>query len=756
MEEHLEKIEKLINSAEKFNDMSFRMVLEGLVNKGGEAAEYCVVKYITSRDIPFNTRINIIRVVGYVQSPHFLIPLKKVIDTEEHIQLKKEAVISVSKYNDRRALNILNNAIANIKNPLLLETINNEISKIKRNNPVFALLPRFLEGEKNPRNLSVTVGILKRILTPADAAVFTNYLHCGKPLIELSAFEILCHTGDQKQLSVILNFYQKRFDQIHCVKEPECEELYQLTLHFRRYFTRFSELIDAQMDNLGTMLFYVRDPRIQQLLTGILCRSGQAPVIAFVSKLYETAPALRATIIQEYAGNDEAMDLLFAKYHSEEDPALHTHLIGSLLKTHKGLTYFQENYISLPEAQQRDVLHHLPYTANTDLSGFARIVLGNSPLPLKELLLSKFRIHYNFSIRPILFDNSYESDFAAMEKEYLATLTALFPVSSVKRLFEEIVYNDFSANKIKNYLKTVLELVKAQLAFSWSDPLFIAMLYNKILQQRVADLNVLLLEVLKYIKTFNAATLTALTDHLGLFITNRDKKISEAENTELRLVRKNFHDCAFEVRRAEEDMKELEKRLTPPEINFEILSNFFTQNSLSIALGTPRVHELLDKRIMAANAEEIRFWLQFFNEFPMLAFRLKSTILKKAEAEKGSVNMVLLKFYEALPKEPVLKILIRLSNLQITAVLRDQCRELLPDFEVQTESDELNETDMLICDAESIKTFILKNSLPSQKLFLFLENVSEFESFKNYNPRPLMKPFSAYKFIREIMRELYQ
>ncbi len=75
--QYLEKIEKLIYSADKFNEMSFRMVLEGLVAKGGEEAEYLLIRFINLREVDTDTRINIIRVVGYIRSPHFLVPLKK-------------------------------------------------------------------------------------------------------------------------------------------------------------------------------------------------------------------------------------------------------------------------------------------------------------------------------------------------------------------------------------------------------------------------------------------------------------------------------------------------------------------------------------------------------------------------------------------------------------------------------------------------------------------------------------------------------
>ncbi|MCP5106018.1 MAG: hypothetical protein GY950_21720, partial [bacterium] len=342
-EELLEKIESLIYSADKFNEMSFRLVLEGLVNKGGEEAEYLLVRYISSKELDTQTRINIIRVVGYVQSTHFLIPLKKVIDIEDNIHLKKEAVISVSKYNDRRALNILNYALSNIKNTLLLETINNEISKIKRNNPVFALLPRFLDGEKNPKNFEVTLGILKRILTPNDAAMFASYLNCGKSVIEKGAFEILCYAADMEQQPVILRFFQDQFNQLSCIGEPECEALYTMTITLKRYFLRFPSLIEGNLDNLGTQLYYVHDRRIRGLFISILCQSQQPPAIAFVNKVYDSDSALRDSIIMEYSGNEAAADLLFDKYRSDEG-LLKGLLIKSLLNTKKGIAYFYENF----------------------------------------------------------------------------------------------------------------------------------------------------------------------------------------------------------------------------------------------------------------------------------------------------------------------------------------------------------------------------------------------------------------------------
>ena len=190
------------------------------------------------------------------------------------------------------------------------------------------------------------------------------------------------------------------------------------------------------------------------------------------------------------------------------------------------------------------------------------------------------------------------------------------------------------------------------------------------------------------------------------------------------------------------------------ELNIEQVSGFFTQQPLCIAIHISRVSQFIEKRLADAEREELKQWMQFFNRFPMIAYRVRDAIWQKAQLYTGPEGSVLQKFHQALPEKPV-KIVIRLTNKHITAVLREQCRELLPDVPVETESDDVDEEDMLLCDTVTLKDFILKNTLPSQKLFLFLENISEFESFKPYNPRPFLKPFSSYRIIKEILKEIY-
>jgi hypothetical protein len=768
--EYLEKIEGLVYTADKFNEMSFRMVLEGLVAKGGEEAEYLLVRYITSPELDTTTRINIIRVVGYIQSPHFLVPLNKIIDTEENIYLKKEAVISVSKYNDRRAYNILNRALSNIKNTLLLETINTEIAKIKKNNPLFGLLPRFLEGDKNLKNFSTTLGILKRILTPNDAAMFVNYLTCGRETIENGAFEILCFTGNIDQKKAVLNFFQDRFSQTQCLNDDVCEDLFLLTLKLKHYYGRFPELIDEELDNLGTQLYLIHDARIRGLFISIICSSQQPPAIAFMRQVYDSDPELRDSIVYEYSGNGAAVDFLFEQYellnaadnknHENKNGksrianTLKERLITSLLNSRKGLDYFFLQFPSLDEEEQTVIVNHLPYGGEHDVSAFVIMILQTENYELKEVILNKAKEHSEFSVKDVLFDPAREKEFFFIERQYLETITALFPISTTKMLLEKIIFDDLSANKTKKYLQVVSEILPSGLTLNFKDRHFVHSLLTKIVLLNNTELNCLFLSLYRHIKTLDLETYKNLNESLGVFTTLKEKKVSVQEGDELRRARKNFNEVFFEIRRITEAMKLMERMFLRPELDFDQLEDFLNKNGITVALHIDRLRQLIEKSLAEAGQESMRHWVLLLRRFPVIGFRLKTSIKQLAETSQPQFKTALNRLADSLPQQ-MPKIIIRVTDNHITAVLREQCREILPDFPVTLAKKELNEDDVLICDQEYLKDFILTGTLPSQKLYLLLDKRSDFSSFKSYNPRPLLKPFSAYRIIKEILKELY-
>jgi len=782
IQQHIEKIEKLINSADKFNEMSFRMVLEGLVNKVGEEAEYFLVHYINDDKIDISHRLNIIRVAGYLQSPHFLIPLKKLVDTDENIHLRKEAIISISKYNDRRALNILNQTLNNLRNPLLQETINNEISKIKKNNPVFALLPRFLEGEKNLKEFQITIGILKRILTPGDAPAFVPYLSCGKPIIEEGAFEILCYTAGENLQDQLFTFFQDRIDgYIQGLqnkendktqsapaeqekaresqtenKEPDegKEESFYLTvLRLKHYFSRFPELIDLQLENLGTQLFFIKEPRVRNMFIAILCLSQRPAAISFMGDLYEKEPQLRETIITEYAGNDAAVDLLFEKYQST-DTELKDPLIRSLLNCRQGLDYFYLHFPSLKPKEKEVIVDSLPYGSGHDFTGFFKMIFQGDQYELKTTLLGKIRNHYDFSLREVLFEPELENEFSLMEPEYLETITQLFPVVSVKLLMKKITGSDLTNSRAKKYLQKIKEIVPPGYAFVIKDKNFVTMLFNKIILFNNPDLGALFLSILKDIKTFDLQTYYNLHESLGLFTTLRERKISPSEVDELRKARKSLNDLYYEIRRIEESLKVLDRLFARDEMDFNQLADFINRHSLCVALQIQNLIQFMKEELQNASDNVLEKWIDFFQQFPMLGTHVNDALLEQINFREGHITKSLTDLYQTLPPQPY-KIVIYLDNPALTAMLMEQCQELIPTVPTSVRNDEWEEGDILICDQETLKEFILNYSLPSKKLFLLMEKGANFSSYKSYNAKPLVKPFSAYRILREVLKEVF-
>jgi hypothetical protein len=757
LKEHLEKIEKLVHSADKFNEMSFRMVLEGMINKGGEEAEYLIVRFIHDNTLDLSTRLNIVRVAGYIQSMYFLVPLKKIIDKEESIQLKKEAVISVAKYNNRQALNILNQALNNISNPVLLEVINNEIGKIKKNNPLFALLPRFQEGEKDPKNFQVTIDILKRILTPADAAMFTGYLDCGKPMIEDGAFEILCFTGDTAVQEAIFKFFQDRCSQIQCLDQPQCPELCALIQKIKHYFFRHPSLIHLQLDNLGARLFHTKDSRVREMLISIICQSEQPSALLLVDKVYDSDSALRTVIVREYSGNDAAVDLLFEKYQNKTaDEDLKKGFIQSLLKSRKGIEYFYSHFYSLEAGEKEMIVNQLPLGGETghDLSNFVQMIFQKEPINLKVALMKRAKECYEFSIKDILFDSAREDEFSLVEQEYLDTITHLFPVTSIKKLMGRIAYGDLSMPRVKRYLEQVCQLITAGLVFSFEDTRFISRLVNKIIFFNNSDLNVLFLGILRYIKTFDLKSVKNIEDALSFFVNTRGTKINVKEGDEIRKIRIAVKDLLYEIKTIEDGCKSLDTMFARPVLDTDQMANLLSRHSLCIPLLSERVNQIIEKNLARAGIKALEQWIEFFQRFPMLGLQIKNAIAQKARQQKGALHSQMNQLLQSLPEEPF-KIVFRINDRRITALFRDQCQEIIPGIPLSTEADKWQEGDMLICDAENLKDFILKDSLPSKKLFLILEKTSDFSSFQEYNPRTLVKPFSAYRIMKEILRELY-
>lgn len=243
IDSHLVQIDHLVRNAADYDDLEFRLRLEELVKKGGRDTENAIAHYITGTYVSIPTRMNLVRMAGYIRSTAFLIPLKKVIELGENERLREGAIISISKYNDRRALDILDRALEKNRNKRLQETIVQAINRIKHNNPLLIMLPGFLLGKKNNELYHITLKVFKKILSPDDAKGFISYLQHEDPLVAAGSFEILCCRGDETVFFFISEFFRERSrGLIRTSSQPESAgALAKLVAALHEYLNRYPD-----------------------------------------------------------------------------------------------------------------------------------------------------------------------------------------------------------------------------------------------------------------------------------------------------------------------------------------------------------------------------------------------------------------------------------------------------------------------------------------------------------------------------------
>jgi hypothetical protein len=252
----LEQIDELVHYAAEGNDKEFRLRLEDLVNSGGKDTENAIAHYITGTYVGIPTRLNLIRMAGYIRSAAFLLPLKKVIELGEDELLREAAIISIAKYNDRRAVDILGRALEKITNPLLQQTITEAISRIKHNNPLLAMLPRFLAGSQNRELFQITLKIFKKILDPADAKSFISYLHHGDQLVAEGSFEILCFRGNEAVFFFIAEYFRERSRLLQRVVESKvgAKRLEELASALHEYLKRYRDFFSQLRPDIVALM----------------------------------------------------------------------------------------------------------------------------------------------------------------------------------------------------------------------------------------------------------------------------------------------------------------------------------------------------------------------------------------------------------------------------------------------------------------------------------------------------------------------
>lgn len=752
LEQKIADIRKLIESAEEQKGIDFRTQLEELMDEEDEDAESALIHFLNEKELKYEIRSEIIRSAGYLQRASFLVPLKRILDTESNHRIQQDAIIAIAKFNDRRALNVLNQALQKIKDPILQRVINTEINQIKENNPILALLPRFQEGKKNPKTFSITLDILKRILTPADVGIFTKFLSSSDPLIQNGSFEILCIAGDIFHDNDILNYYETRVKKMPCLREKECEELYLLTYHLRQYISRYQFMIEEQTPNFQELYRIVNDKRVKELLLAMVCKSQDEKNIGFIENIYKTEPSARKIIIEELSGNDIAADFLFKQY--ETDPSLKKSIIESLLNIKKGLDYFVEHFFSLSFEDQEIIAEKLPYAGQYNLASFIKKIFQSDIFRLKEILLSKVKENYEFSVKELLFDPERQREFQFMGDDYLDTITQLFPVTTIKKLLGKIANQDLSVKRTKIFLDRIETLVNQDLIINFPDREFLVKLFEKIIRTNNLDLSVSFLGLIKNFRTLDLATQRNLRDTLGLFITRRQTNLTPREQGELTRIKRRFKDIVFEIARIEEGRNMMKRLSRTEETDFDMMFELVKRNHLAIVMYQQEFVEYLGWEFARANSGNLERWLNFLNRFPRVALLVKPAINERVEANTNEVYQSLKEFNESLPGQ-LPRIILDFQERSFTAIFREQFAEVLPGFPLVIGEKKLKESDILLCDPGTLRDLTLISRTLPGKIYLLLKKGEMYGDFKTYNTINFFEPYSFYRMVKEILQKLY-
>jgi hypothetical protein len=235
----------------------FRLRLEELVRQGGRATENAIAHYITGRAVGVAARIDLVRMAGYIRSDAFLLPLQRVIELGEDDLLREQAILSIAKYNDRRALDILAAALKKIRKPQLQETISQAIERIKESSTLMAMLPRFLRGGRGSELFQVTLKVFKKTLTPVEARTFIAYLHHGDQGVSEGSFEILCARGDEAVYFFVAEYFREHGRLLLRGADGRvgAARLAALAAALRGYLERFPQYLEP----LRPDILYLRD-----------------------------------------------------------------------------------------------------------------------------------------------------------------------------------------------------------------------------------------------------------------------------------------------------------------------------------------------------------------------------------------------------------------------------------------------------------------------------------------------------------------
>ncbi len=734
-------LKKLIEKADNYNDLEFRLLLEEFLKREGKEGEIAFISYLLDKSLNIKIRINFIKVAGYSRKTSFLIPLKNIATSETNIQLQKEAIIAISKYNDKKALNILGMLLEKTNNPTLESVLKSEISKIKQNNPVLSLLPRLVDPTTDKKSLKTIISVLKRIVGPSEAKLFLPYLKIRNREILIAIFEILCYSGDNSLKNIIKDKFKEFYEKIPCKTHIKCDTLYEIFLPYSVYIKRNPDRVFVE--ELESLYKTSQDNRIIEIVIKLLTSFPYKEAISLLSSIYEEKEEWREDIIMGLEGNEEGAELVIENYKKIKDSdafSLKEAMIRVLLSTDKGSIFLTENFDELEQTDKILILNNL-YTKH--YKAFRKIVLTSftsNDVRIKKVALQKFRENFDFSVENLI-KEELKGASVHLEKDILETIKTLFPLYTIYYVFSFIFEKNPSVKKTGELINFVSDVAEFEPVISENHENIIEKIrgtFEMISNSPNKAIVLPFLTLFTKIKFFEVNLYKAIEELVESYVKKRGQKISEGEKLEIKRIKENLSYIGKDLKSIIDGKKYLDIFYRDNN-NLDILIKVFNNYPLSAFIHRDEILGLLKKIFREKGESYFEKYSTFFEIHKYISYKIFN---------EGKDSLLYIEKSQIKPQ----RIALLFNDKKLIPLLRGQFLLLFSDIELLI--GDYSKDDIIITDS----SFYLskKEEFVSKKgIIVILNDIKDSSLIENKFAKMFLPTFSLYRVVKAVIEELF-
>ncbi|MCP5107043.1 MAG: hypothetical protein GY950_26900 [bacterium] len=338
---------------------------------------------------------------------------------------------------------------------------------------------------------------------------------------------------------------------------------------------------------------------------------------------------------------------------------------------------------------------------------------------------------------------------------FLETISRLFPISSMWMFFDKIANEDnISISKMKKFLAVIQKVGAAEPVIRFKDMAFIQALFKRVYNANNVELNTQFFTAFENMKALDLRTYKYLLDAAGSFIQNRGVNITDPEKGAATKLKQRLLDQYPDIRGIENLYKELKAIFANKPVNLENLGKLLKTNHTSVALNIDKVCIFMAGRLRKAEYISPDDRELFVMQFPIIGkfieYLWDKGFDKVLEWENITTQPKVLKHYVRTSQ-----IVINFNKKGISALLKDQLLEAMPEFDIVLDKEQPEASDILICDTDILHDYVDKRTLSVRRIFLYLENRMDYAPFRELLPKAFMRPLSGYRVVKLVLKDLF-